>query len=180
MPTLYDILQIAPSATHQQVRAAYRQWMKQLHPDTGAQPSAETLQQIMYAYQVLSNPQKRRIYDQKLAENRPDGSPLQSLKEMVLQGFAWLTTKNDPPENQTTELQSRPKTAVRKKDLNFARKLSQAQTQAGQARFVRGADGIYRRTSPQDEILVDTRPVRRPLSNRPAPLQKPGAWKLWR
>jgi hypothetical protein len=63
----YDILGIPSTATSAQIKKAYRQRAIVLHPDKNIDdPNAsENFQRLGNAYQVLSNPQLRAVYDQK-------------------------------------------------------------------------------------------------------------------
>ncbi|WP_442543040.1 J domain-containing protein [Arthrobacter sp. KN11-1C] len=79
-PDLYDILHIAPTATAREVTRAYRALIRGLHPDTRAarehptgpgptEPGTKTqdepqeLRDIMAAYAILGNPERRAAYD---------------------------------------------------------------------------------------------------------------------
>jgi DnaJ-class molecular chaperone len=61
----YQILEIAPNSTAQQIKTAYRELAFQYHPDrTGNDPiSAKRMKDINEAYAVLSNAAKRQNYD---------------------------------------------------------------------------------------------------------------------
>jgi DnaJ-like protein len=81
MPTLYETLGVPQSAGPEQIKRSYRTLVKRFHPDlfpsgSDAQINAgERLGQIIAAYRVLSNPQKRLAYDTKCA-TRPRHSSL--------------------------------------------------------------------------------------------------------
>lgn len=63
----YDLLGIDRQATHSEVKRAYRSLVKQYHPDVSNKPdTAKSFQLIQKAYEVLSDPQKRAIYDNLL------------------------------------------------------------------------------------------------------------------
>ncbi|WP_332603423.1 J domain-containing protein [Arthrobacter sp. S2(2024)] len=81
-PDLYGILRIAPTATAREVTRSYRTLMRGLHPDTRAarehptgpgptEPETKTqeelqeLRDIMAAYAILSNREKRAAYDRE-------------------------------------------------------------------------------------------------------------------
>jgi DnaJ-class molecular chaperone len=61
----YDILGIKKSASDADIKAAYRKLTRQYHPDKYDGPDAnEKFSNINNAYEVLSDKEKRRIYDQ--------------------------------------------------------------------------------------------------------------------
>lgn len=71
--TYYELLQTPPTATLQQLRQAFRQLSKRYHPDTTTlpAPAAErAFQQLQRAYAVLSDPQSRQLYDERLRLSR--------------------------------------------------------------------------------------------------------------
>lgn len=64
----YQILQVKISASAQEIKQAYRRLVKEFHPDSQhANANHETIIQLNEAYEVLSDPQHRRVYDQKLS-----------------------------------------------------------------------------------------------------------------
>nr|MBA3232718.1 DnaJ domain-containing protein [Propionibacteriales bacterium] len=61
---LYQVLGVSRDATPEQIKKAYRTLARQLHPDVN--PAAETqerFKEVTRAYDVLSDPKKREIYD---------------------------------------------------------------------------------------------------------------------
>ena len=67
MKDYYQILGIPSSASHNEIRRAYRRLVHQLHPDVNPDPDAhERISEINEAYEVLSDPQKRVEYDYRL------------------------------------------------------------------------------------------------------------------
>jgi DnaJ-class molecular chaperone len=67
--SFYDVLEVSPQACPQVIRAAFRCLTQCNHPDkqVDAQASSERQVQINVAYAVLSDPARRRRYDQDLA-----------------------------------------------------------------------------------------------------------------
>lgn len=62
----YDILGVPRSASHQEIKSAYRKLAVKHHPDKnpGDKKAEETFKQAAEAYSVLGDPEKRSIYDQ--------------------------------------------------------------------------------------------------------------------
>eukprot|EP00746_Dinoflagellata_sp_MGD_P164137 gnl/MRDRNA2_/MRDRNA2_92603_c0_seq1.p1 gnl/MRDRNA2_/MRDRNA2_92603_c0~~gnl/MRDRNA2_/MRDRNA2_92603_c0_seq1.p1 ORF type:complete len:559 (+),score=126.70 gnl/MRDRNA2_/MRDRNA2_92603_c0_seq1:61-1737(+) len=62
---LYDILGVEPTATLTEIRKAFRKQSLKLHPDKNPDdPNAEeTYRTILEAYEILSNPERRKLYD---------------------------------------------------------------------------------------------------------------------
>jgi len=61
LPNYYSILRINPDASPDEVRAAYRRMAKRHHPDAGG--SSEEFYTVQEAYNILSDPARRRQYD---------------------------------------------------------------------------------------------------------------------
>src|SRR6056297_329409 len=62
----YDILGISKDASQKEIKRAYRKLAKKYHPDmnNGDDSSGEKFKQISEAYEILSDPDKRKRYDQ--------------------------------------------------------------------------------------------------------------------
>ena len=61
----YEILGLSKNATDEEIKRAFRKLAKQYHPDINKDPGAEEkFKEIGEAYAVLSDPAKRRQYDQ--------------------------------------------------------------------------------------------------------------------
>jgi DnaJ-like protein/SH3 domain-containing protein len=69
--TLYDLLQVAPSAVPGVVRAAYHALAQTYHPDRNADPAApDTMRRLNEAYELLGDSRRRKMYDLKLRSTR--------------------------------------------------------------------------------------------------------------
>jgi DnaJ-class molecular chaperone len=61
----YTTLGVSKNATEAEIKTAYRRLARQHHPDVDkSEGSAEKFKEISEAYQILSDPNKRRTYDQ--------------------------------------------------------------------------------------------------------------------
>ncbi|MBV9592446.1 MAG: molecular chaperone DnaJ [Actinobacteria bacterium] len=60
----YGLLGVGRDATGEEIKRAYRRLARELHPDVNPEPEAqERFKQITAAYEVLSDPEKRRMVD---------------------------------------------------------------------------------------------------------------------
>lgn len=74
--TYYTVLGVSEDATPLEIRTAYRNLLKQIHPDTVSTLSPElkreaeiATKEINEAYELLSDPSLRRQYDEQLSEH---------------------------------------------------------------------------------------------------------------
>ena len=69
LPNYYEILQIQKNTSQAEIKNQYRHLAKKWHPDREKSPGAERkMMQINMAYEVLSNPKRRKMYDQHSSE----------------------------------------------------------------------------------------------------------------
>lgn len=62
----YEVLGVAKTADEKQIKAAYRKLAKKYHPDMnpGNEDAKKKFEEVGEAYAVLSDPKKRKMYDQ--------------------------------------------------------------------------------------------------------------------
>lgn len=61
----YEVLGVGKSATEQQIKSSYRKLALQYHPDRNKESgSTEKFKEVNTAYEVIGNPEKRKMYDQ--------------------------------------------------------------------------------------------------------------------
>jgi curved DNA-binding protein CbpA len=85
--TYYDLLGVRQGSSTGEIKRAFREKAKQLHPDIAGSGGAEAMRKLIVAYEVLSSPERRFEYDR--AYNRFVKTP----------GFdyrIWLREQDDP------------------------------------------------------------------------------------
>ncbi|MCA0153477.1 DnaJ domain-containing protein [Winogradskyella vincentii] len=75
MTNYYQLLKIDPKADLNDIKKAFRREVALYHPDNNKSPEAKTrFEQIVEAFDILSNPEKRKAYNEMLefeATNKP-------------------------------------------------------------------------------------------------------------
>lgn len=109
MRDLYSILNIAPTATADQIKRAYRSMAKKYHPDKNSEhlATADTFRTIKEAYETLGNPTKRMAYDKLRLSAIPSGlasvaPPTVAIEELAkaaaVVGLVWLALQLFSPK----------------------------------------------------------------------------------
>jgi curved DNA-binding protein CbpA len=81
--TYYRILGVPRTESPGGIRAAYRDWAKKLHPDIAGEGATRAFLEVTEAYDVLSDAEHRREYNDRLrqAEVIPDPRRSRSLPQ---------------------------------------------------------------------------------------------------
>lgn len=69
---LYDIIGVNSNASKEEIKKAYRNKAKILHPDKGGDP--DKFKKLSYAYEILGNEEKKKLYD-KFGKNGLKNNP---------------------------------------------------------------------------------------------------------
>jgi curved DNA-binding protein CbpA len=63
---LYEILEVKPDASQEEIKKAYRRLVRLYHPDSGTPPNSDkSFHEIQEAYEVLGDIEKRKTFDDK-------------------------------------------------------------------------------------------------------------------
>lgn len=80
----YEILKVDTDATEGQIRKAYRALVRDYHPDVSSHPAAaEIFQDVQEAYEVLGDPEQRRVYDRLREAEGLDRSSAISIRSLI-------------------------------------------------------------------------------------------------
>src|SRR3989442_1980121 len=60
----YEVLAVSRTASADEIKRAFRRLARELHPDVSKEPDADhRFREIVEAYEVLSNSERRELYD---------------------------------------------------------------------------------------------------------------------
>jgi curved DNA-binding protein CbpA len=116
--THYSALGVSETATQTEIKRAYRALLKKIHPDTVVTLSPElrriaegVTREIVEAYSVLSDPNRRSEYDRELAERRRESRSSQTAPSSP-RGQAVSTRASGVPDARTRRSLNNPTKAV--------------------------------------------------------------------
>jgi curved DNA-binding protein CbpA len=70
LPSLYDVLGVAPDASPDELHSAYRARARELHPDVVGD-SGEAMRELNTAWEILRDPDARAEYDAEFLVDLP-------------------------------------------------------------------------------------------------------------
>jgi curved DNA-binding protein CbpA len=80
--TFYQILEVSPDASVEEIKASYRRLVKSYHPDVNpSEQAAEIIRLLTEAYDILSNDYRRRMYDMTLGGIAQPHVPVQETED---------------------------------------------------------------------------------------------------
>lgn len=101
MPTLYELLEVDEHADERAVKSAFRRMARKHHPDVNPEDSraGERFMEIAAAFEVLSDPDRRELYDEFGFEGlSPDFDPVRA---------RWARRADDQAERDETRWRQR-------------------------------------------------------------------------
>lgn len=104
----YEILNVSSNASFEEITKSYRKLALKYHPDVvGNNSTLEEFKKIVEAYEILSDPQKRAIYNAKIVKpvqskpvTKPKPKPKPNKKEDSLWGDPNLGNIIDIPPSK--------------------------------------------------------------------------------
>ena len=91
--TLYDELELTPDCSFEDIKQQYRTLARKYHPDLGG--DEERFKRIKFAYEVLSDPVRRKQYD----ETKTTDTPVNMRQDAIMQlsqVFSHVMSNFDP------------------------------------------------------------------------------------
>ena len=83
----YDVLGVGRDASGDEIKRAFRGLVRRLHPDVATEPQSGSFQEVVAAYEVLSHPKQRSLYDRLgfSGRRRPAARPAPAVPPIELQ-----------------------------------------------------------------------------------------------
>lgn len=150
MKDLYETIGVSRTATPEEIKKAYKQKAKELHPDKEG-GDEEKMKALVTAYQVLSDPDRRAKYD-NTGEIDEDNEEAQ-ITEMMIQVFMLQLSQVPADELPYTDMVKKSKGKVYEAITNTRKEIKRAHEEIKTLTDVRNR--LTRRNS-QDNILSGT------------------------
>ncbi|MDR1950358.1 MAG: J domain-containing protein [Spirochaetaceae bacterium] len=91
MENYYTLLGLTPNAAPRDIKRAFREHAKKLHPDIAGGNTEGAMRKLLYAYEILSDPDRRYEYDRAYARFVTEGA---------FDYRAWLQEDPEDPARQ--------------------------------------------------------------------------------
>jgi hypothetical protein len=91
MENYYSLLAVKQNASTQEIKRAFREKAKQLHPDIAGKTAEEAMRKLLTAYEVLSDRDRRHEYDRAYGR---------FIKKVDFDYRSWLREQADDPASQ--------------------------------------------------------------------------------
>src|ERR687890_1082173 len=162
---LYKVLEASKEASQDEIRRSYRRLARKYHPDAnpGDTKAEERFKEIQHAYEALSNPEKRREYDEgprtffgSQGAGRPGGAGFDDISDLI-GGFGNLGDIFGRTATTTQRTQTRGENVTVNVRLSFKDALNGVTTRVGvpveeacgQCRGTGAAPGTSPQTCPE-------------------------------
>jgi molecular chaperone DnaJ len=162
---LYKVLEISKEASQEEIRRSYRRLARKYHPDAnpGDKKAEERFKEIQHAYEILSEPEKRREYDEGprtffegAGSRPPGGAGFEDISDL-LGGFGNLGDVFGRTPNSGQRTQTRGDNVTVNVRLSFKDAFSGVTTRVGvpveeacgECRGTGAAPGTAPRTCPE-------------------------------
>ncbi len=90
--TYYQILEVSPTASADEIKKSYKTLALKLHPDKNPSPTAtQEFQKLGQAYQTLSDPNTRKAYDTELKNQEAAKTPKPAARDTLENAYESLT-----------------------------------------------------------------------------------------
>lgn len=97
MRSLYEKLGVTPEADLETIKKAHRRRVREVHPDKSG-GCREKFQKVQHAYEVLSNPERRRRYDETGEASEVEDADRKAL-EILIQMWNQVLERFEPGED---------------------------------------------------------------------------------
>lgn len=122
--TYYDLLEVTENASEEVIKAAYKTQATKYHPDNKKTGDEHKMQMLNIAYDVLSDPEKRRQYDQGLhkdddqkAKEKRDEKDESDVKRQSSEAEGAQAKESQTSENSDTKKASNSSTSFENKNV---------------------------------------------------------------
>lgn len=80
---LYDLLCVAPNASTNEIKKQYKKLARQFHPDKVGQEAGEKFKEISFAHEILTDPEKREVYDRYGEKGLSEGGMASGMEDLL-------------------------------------------------------------------------------------------------